>query len=412
MVCRGAEVWFGAAGNAKRVTLPPGSAEIVRLEVMSNNPARIAEITCRRDLDWTDASLADPVAAAEDGMQGWGNVAAEWVPEQVADVDRWHRADFWQDVEVSLSPSSQGRTWCLALRGEQQDRNALVTLRCAGQAGELVLQLPHGESHSLHAEGEVSLARQYGLLLVRADGRVVWSGDMPRGMDGLLRVGFSGSTGRYAPAVRGTGLWTDDFRSAPAAWQPVSGSWQVTSRWPCDPRWCFFSGNKRKGMALSWLKSRHGRRVTVEFFAAPLMQSHQQDYSAAADLNVVLASDGSGTDCGYGFLTGGFANRGSQILAGQDVLAENPAIRLVIDKAAHHRWYYVKIRRDGERLMYWVDGQLVGDVCGVEAAGDRLGLWTYRNGFAIARVRVSSDFLEPSSVPCAHSPRCLYDLQE
>jgi hypothetical protein len=270
-----------------------------------------------------------------------------------------------------------------------------------------------------YVPGRVRLMRQGGRIVAAVDGSCLWSVPAPQFLAGLCRVGrFGGTPGdAWARAIvlEAAGVRTYSFREAAVDWVPVAGAWIVTNRWQCDPRWSFYSGACSDGVACNWNKRRHGDNVTLEFFVGPKMDaSRGRHYEYAADFNAVMAADGTDIASGYSFMLGGWDDRGSQIVRGTTVVAENREVRIPRVSGTHRRWFYVKIRKQGGLLSFWVDGVRVAEYRDpAPLTGDRLGLWTWRNGMMVAQVRVSTGPVfgpVTAATPAAFAvPRTPYD---
>jgi hypothetical protein len=409
----------GVAG----MRLPAGSGITQRaFDVRPERP--LAEVENRVEMFTHEAS-----------MQNWSSPVLEWNVEVGGQWPTyWHRSDFWQDVVAvmrveELPPDTATGVIGLVLRnpetvagGEDLPRVSLV-LNPEVREVQL-LGLPQGIKQLKLVKqrvGELALERRGGRVLARMNGLVVWNELLPDTLRGLCEIGRygRGNTEAWAEAVnlRAAGLDTYPFKDAPSEWLPVNGVWEVTSRWQCDPRWSFYSGVQRGAVACNWNKLRHGTNVTVEFFAGPKMDRERGNkYEYAADLNAVICADGRDINSGYSFMFGGWNDRGSQIVRGNELVGENPKIVIPRESSTHRRWFYIKLRKNGNRLSYWVDGSLVATYDDpTPLTGDRFGLWTWDNGIMVAQCRVSTDAGGGEAVPptgvAVALPKTPYDRQ-
>ncbi|OGV71371.1 MAG: hypothetical protein A3K19_01405 [Lentisphaerae bacterium RIFOXYB12_FULL_65_16] len=368
----------------------------------------------------------------ETSMQGWSSPRLEWVPERCQDtLQYWHRSDFWQDFAVSvdrqtLTDQELTREWGLALRATDQNGDAPVAQAVVvrqdnaeqirftfGKAPEQTKRLPLTTTLT-----SIGIEKRYHRLLVRVNGAVVANQPLPADLQGLCHIGRigEGSSDAWAQAitVSAAGLKTYSFKEAPADWVPAAGTWEITNRWQCDPRWSFFAGYQNPGVACNWNKRRHGRNVTLEFFAGPKMDAERgKKYEYAADINAVICGDGRDIASGYSFMLGGWDDTGSYIVRGDKVLAENKAIIIPRMSSTHRRWFHVRIRREDDVLTWWIDGAKVASVTDpAPLNGDRFALWTWNNGIMVAQVRVSTDIdftaaATPVEIP--NTPTTPYD---
>jgi hypothetical protein len=394
------------------VRLPAGSG--VTQRALDVHPERmLAEVENRVEMFTHEAS-----------MQNWSSPVLEWNVEMGGKWPAyWHRSDFWQDVTAvmrveDLPAETATGVVGLALRNPEKGDAAeppSVSLVLNPEVREVqLLGLPQGLKQLKLVKqrvGELGLERRGGHVLARVNGQVVWNEALPDSLRGLCEIGRygRGNTKEWAEAVslRAAGLDTYPFNDAPSEWLPVTGVWEMTNRWQCDPRWSFYSGVLRGGVACNWNKLRHGPNVTVEFFAGPKMDSKRGDhYQYAADLNAVVCADGRDITSGYSFMFGGWDDRGAQIVRGTQLVGENSRLAIPRDSSTHRRWFYVKLRKNGNRLSYWVDGSLVATYDdATPLTGDRFGLWTWDNGIMVAQCRVSTDAVTRESVlPASSAP--------
>ena len=372
----------------------------------------------------------------ERSMQSWSAPACEWLAEATpaGTTVYWHRSDFWQDLEMAFVQTAMaghdlGPAWGLALWGGGDTARELgpslrLTVQERNEASELVFDGLHAEPLRTDLRDPVErleLIRRQDRLLIRLNGETVWNEPLPDSFRGLCRVGRfgAGDDNAWAQAVRirAGGVQTYAFKRAPADWIPLSGDWKVTNRWQCDPRWSFFAGHRRNGVASIWNKRQHGPNVTIEFFAGPKMdQARGGKYEYAADINAVICGDGHDITSGYSFMFGGWNDRGSFIVNGDTVLAENTRIVVPRTGATHRRWFHVKIRKQGELLSFWVDGVEVANVQHTPArTGNRFGLWTQNNGVMVAQLRVATDGALEAAAPShaqGREPRTPYSKSE
>ncbi|MBI2193908.1 MAG: hypothetical protein HYU36_18175 [Planctomycetes bacterium] len=370
------------------------------------------------------------VFAGENSMAEWANSERDWTPqtEPFGDAQAWtvywHRADFPGDSEIEVrSPATLGLK-------ESASARAALTLCATGESTRTGyrLEVSGGAAPALalyrrddriaeaalpsEAASSLKLQRKGPFVLALADGRRMLSFRDPDPLPDC-RVAFSTTLGRLDTSdlsVASPNVCTYNFQTAPDEWRAAGGRWEVTSRWQCDPRWSFFCG-RSKQVAAIWNKRELDGDVTLDFCAAIQMDSSRGGmYEYASDINATLAGDGRDLSSGYSFCFGGRRNRGSQILRGRTAVAESD---LQIPRQIHHRWFYIKIRKRGQRFSYWVDGRLVAEYADPDPLqGNRVALWTYHNGLMLSRVRISSESGKNKEMPGDSWPaaaRCCYE---
>ncbi|MCC7494403.1 MAG: hypothetical protein IT204_18745 [Fimbriimonadaceae bacterium] len=202
-------------------------------------------------------------------------------------------------------------------------------------------------------------------------------------------------------AASGAQLLDYTFASAPTEWEPTGGSWQVFSRFACDPSWSFFGGYSQ-GLAAIWNKRLFSGDVTVEAYVSfkhglpwnPISWSYRP-----ADLSLSLCGDGQNPAAGYSFIYAAdegsrtLIRRGSTVLASTsrpEFLSPSYSDTRPATEDFHRRWWQLVAQKTGDRLRFWIDGRLAletTDPAPLEQG--RIGLWTVRNGMMVARVRVA-----------------------
>jgi hypothetical protein len=260
---------------------------------------------------------------------------------------------------------------------------------------------------------QLSLERRNPSLLVRADGELLWDETLPGSLSSLVSLARfgDGSPAKWAAAakVRANGIRTWSFKEAPWEWRIQGGVWRVANRWNCDPRWSFFSGANKEGLACLWNKFECEDNVTLEFFAAPKMQTENDatEYRYGGDFNVSMGTDGRDLDGGLSWLGFRKGEKGSVMYVGKKAVAECHESFSLLPTAytVHHRWYHFKIRRQGNAFTMWIDGNPAFSTKVTQPlAGNRFALWTWKNAIMIAQVRLSQahefrpagDFRQPS----------------
>jgi hypothetical protein len=391
------------------------------------------------------------VFAGEQSMAEWSRSESDWLPVKEARGEGdavyvyWHRADFPGDSEIEIDRGTrdEGEPEKVPNPGGGADRATAGAAKPHGGTVTLLLSGDGTHSHSgyslVHEEGmnpQVSLRRQgkqvaqktlpasrVSSLKLSRKGRLVQAL-----ADGRRAIAFCDAdplpgsrvaviTARESFSTEGLKVYSPNllaysFQQAPDEWREAGGTWEVTNRWQCDPRWSFFSGRDTQ-LAAIWNKRRFTGDLTLEFCAATKMaQERGNAYQYAGDINATVCADGRNLTSGYSFLFGGMKNRGTQIFRKGQLVAESP-FRIPAGQNIHRRWFYVKIRKQGRLVSLSVDNQPVVEYTDPDPlVGEQLALWTYNNGIMVTRVRISSESGRVMEMPDPEWPRvarCLYD---
>ncbi|MFC1582894.1 hypothetical protein ACFL4W_05080, partial [Planctomycetota bacterium] len=346
-------------------------------------------------------------------------------------------------AEYSMAEWAGSRSDWLIEKEQYKGRNLVTLWNKASVPGDVLMEadiedmVPEGKIRLMLAADNRRLNAGYSFGLNRGDKRevllmrgeeVVERGALDEGRD-LYRIGFqkigntllglvddrivlshvdhdallTGTNAGWVAAGKGItreDVWTYSdslfdykFTRSPSEWRVGSGTWEVTNRWQCDPRWTFFSGYTDKGGAVIWNKRKFEGDITVEFYAGIKMNREKGNkYQYASDINCVIGGDGQSASSGYNLLFGGFKNSRSCITRGKEVVAETRDTVIPVSLNIHRRWFYIRIEKRGDLLSYFIDGRKILEFRDAQPlSGDRIGFWTYDNGIMVARVRISSE---------------------
>ena len=379
------------------------------------------------------------VFSAEGSMAIWSGTQSDWVqrtrPREGKDPLKiwWHRSDFHGAVRMDLR---------MAGPPEPDGEVGLVLGRSGGDVSEdYGLRLRgggDGPTLELISAGSVTAAKVLTwpagprTLGIRRDGNVVSacvggravlscrvSGEQSGGKLGWYAVGVPV---RMADVdIYSENVITYDFKTAPTDWRVGSGTWEVASKWQCDPRWSFFSGRSR-GAAVLWNKRPLHGDFTIEFYVGNKMdRARGNQYEYAKNMNITVCADGKDLTSGYSILFGGFDNTITCAYRKGERWAVPAAsnMRLINQKGLHRKWYHITVSRKGDRLEMRIAEQsgaadekvIVSKVDDAPLDGMRWALWTYDNGIMIGRVCVSAEYIgrcEPPDVARPATTQSIY----
>lgn len=363
-------------------------------------------------------SLA-PQFTREQTMSSWAAAAADWQePLEVTGVF-WHRGEFWGDATVEYRPSLPGKRsgpaarvlpsalilggdglhdasgYRLTLRASPQDSRLWGEIWREGQrVAQGALSLPKGPPPRLR------FTRRGRILIASAEETPFLGYVDPQPLPGR-RVGLVWEDlPSRLPSVSAWGGPSFDttFGRAPTEWYVQKGTWEVTDRWKCDPRWTWFGGRGHPTPVL-WSKHDYGGDLVLEFHAG--LQMDQNDppyYLHPSDLNATICGNGTDLSSGYSFIFAGWNNTVSRIVKGHNqILAESSRPGALFDRPSsqgdlnrfHRHWFRIRIEKHGGHLRYTVDDQLVAEATDPHPLeGGKIALWTVQNGLMIARLRL------------------------
>lgn len=353
-----------------------------------------------------EAAFGEVFAAQPDqlGARYW-RARARAAQEQWADAAADFRAVLQQKGD-SL-PSRLGLAACLEQMGDADGARAEFQAVLAAEptnatAVEGVARLQAARART--ATPAASVARPAPVALppaqpVNAAAEVlgpriaIEAGGLPGSFSALLqRAGLEASSPQ---------LLDYTFGSAPTDWEPTAGTWQVSSRFACDPSWSFFGGYSQ-GLASIWNKRQFAGDVVVEAYVSfrhglpwnPISWDYRP-----ADLCLTLCGDGENPASGYSFIYAGDEGSRTMIRKGAEVLASTSDPQFLSPSYSdarpsteefHRRWWQLVAIKRGPTLTFIVDGQQalqVEDPTPLDAG--RIAIWTVHNGMMVARVRVA-----------------------
>ncbi len=351
------------------------------------------------------------------GMHSW---------TQLQNQFRTHQQVIWFRTRLS---GAQQITWqCREkLKGQGQLTLALVADNQTLESGyRLLVRSPSGKEKSPRTDlsifeketqvaqisvpvnasglGELSFSRESGRLLARLGARTVLSCPdklaLPSGYAAARTQGRWTISSRELE-VSAANLIDDTFDRAPVEWSSVSGDWQISSRWKCQPKFTWFTGRTQNKLARLDLKRPLGENFQADlFFAIAMTTQAEPFYDFPTNLSISLAADAQHPTDGYVFAFGGIDLPSSLLRAGKllgsSSLSMRPKAREQGHGSAgiHRKWFHVRIIRRGKRLQFFADGKLLADVEDRRPLKNAkyFSLWTRAGGgVSLARFRLRSE---------------------
>ncbi len=375
-------------------------------------------------------------------MKHWSSPEGEWYHDDTT-KETWHKSDFFgaYSIHMPLVPTSEihpsveegKKTSPIFFR--VTDKLQLELVKRMGD-GELVLasgQLPASVLRSSKVQGGREMA--YALhcegnyLWVESSGSIVIQHRMMHPLKGsrVRIIGFS-KDGLKHSFTRRSNVKDFLFTEALHDWTTSSGRWQIINRFQCKPEWSHLNGENADGAAAMWAKYRVKGDFCVEFYAGI---RHGEWYkNPGRDLNVTVMNEKNSPNEGYTVTCTGWdpqqSQRFTRFYRNGKLITETdkytaPRIRYgnkrqnyewVIRQGGrdiHGAWYYIKLRRIGNKIEYYFDNELIftyddGDPIDMGS----LGIWTYRSSMMVSRVKFAANEIMPKT----HQFRRLYRLPE
>ena len=369
------------------------------------------------------------VFAHEKSMQIWSGAESDW-EQHYENADgrgygvHWHRAAFHGDVSIQLAANElvgDRNTAGLIIGAHDLSFDSGFRLSADRRDGQWSVRLTEGAAtvaeETLAASAplrQLRLRRAGAFVAGYVNGRCrMWHRSKSGGGAKIAYYARGVNVDREDVLIRAGQVYNDLFRQAPADWRLAAGTWEVTNRWECDPRWSFFSGRSYK-LAAIWNKHVFDGDVVVEFYAGPKMDSSRgRRYEYASDMNVALCADGQDLTSGYNFMFGGWRNTATALVRRGTVVAQTRS-HTIPTKDIHRRWFYIRAVKRGPALTLYIDNRQVLSYSDTDPLqGGQVAIWTYRNGLMVSRVRMSYEGSTVKEAPRPGrpaEPRCVYDV--
>lgn len=335
----------------------------------------------------------------------WAGRGSGWVPLP-ADPDLfWHRGFFPGHVEVRLGVHRRAdgradasillgegltpeRAYVLSASQENAAHPVRLTLTRAGQ------QVATGTLSSSAAEGyAIALEREGDLLVARSGNEVLLAFRDPNPLDYATRVGFRRDAADLDPAdvdVLSRQVRTHVFKTAPAQWQQLSGTWEISNRWSCSPQWTWLAGWNQNGPARMITRESYQGDVQVDFYIAakmmPRTDGQRGFYEELRDLHAGLCEDAQGH--GYHVVIGADNGTRTYLERNDQVVATNTSW-VVPRSELHNNWLMVTLLKRGPVVSVRVwDSEVLRYEDPDPLSGGRIALGTQNNGVIIPRVTI------------------------
>lgn len=341
-------------------------------------------------------------------MQQWATPKGEWT-SQTRDQgqEHWHIGYFGSRTELSwevaLPSTARAKPirLCMAADGDDLETGYLIQLgdrltlsrqgTALGQAGlpdaiESITWQRSGPRHRVVVNQSVVLEAsdpdplpggRVGLHLPAAGGIILDPGQL---------------------TVRSPHVYDYTFSTAPVDWRVASGSWDITSRWICTPKWSWFGGVSHEA-AMVWSKRQFRGDQVIDLHSAVMMDyGVGSGYRRFGDMNLSFCADGSNLGSGYTLMYGGFNNARTCLWRRDKVVAERADRPYPTRKGgAHKNWYNLRAEKLGGRVRFYLNQELILEYEDPEPLeGGHVALWTWDGGMMIPRVRI---FAEKSRGP-------------
>ncbi len=352
-------------------------------------------------------------------MRHWASPEGQWLEER--DKKIWYTGDFFGrfalrmpfvsagEIHLGVPEGESDGEWIVAMQGQR-----IALLRSIAAGGRT--SLAEASAEDLEQDGGLSwLTVQYDghWLWIESGGRVVIRKSLLRPIRGR-RIRVAGYSTEQLKLTTVERFQCKDFLFSESLyeWEIHGGRWEIINRFQCDPRWSHLNGESTNGPALLWAKYQLEGDFCVEMHAG---QRHGW-YERCGDLNLTVLNNGPTPAEGYTVTTTAWDPDQSQLYTilyrnGREIARSDqylvPRRRegnrrmgyeplVAPGRDVHGAWYYLKLRRIGDRLEFYFDNDLVftvNDPDPIPRGG--AGIWTFLNSMMVARVKLSAQAIRP-----------------
>lgn len=342
-------------------------------------------------------------------MRAWADPGTSW---QYAGLGQrwWHKCAFPGDVAI-IGPIIPDKGFELVVAAARDD-----------ELSGYVFELLEDQKLARLRRGETIVARKPlaggwpRLASLERKG-----GHIQAQLDGKPWLTFTDPAPLRGTAVRVRGFLVRDivvgspnvveyfFNAAPTEWHVMHGHWEVMNRWVCDPRWSFFGGRSDAALAV-WSKRRLDGDCSIDVHLGVMMFERSGSYENMRDVCLTLCGDGRDLHSGYTVIVGAEGNTKTALFRkGKCVQTTRERHALLAGRnskrgselySQHRGWMHLQLRRVGDRVRFYLWGQLVFDYQDPEPLpGGHAAIWSLENGLLIGKARLAADRISAPIVP-------------
>ena len=324
----------------------------------------------------------------------------------------WHRGEFISDVSVKVGVrQTKGTPACAASfylgDGEAPDSGYEMQIARAwdARAMQLVIrrlgqQVAQADYEMLITRSgfEAEMVRMNGTLALRIDGTSVLTYQDAQALD-VRRVGVKLTGAKLNPSdtrVETPNARVYTFGTAATDWITECGTWEVASRWSCQPGWTWFAG---WDAADAWTTNKHvfvGDQRMDAFFGAKMLDLPGRGrQEVLRDIAMGLCTTPGDTKSGYRFIMGGEGNRKTSILRNGTVVAQMKWA--VPQNGLHNSWTFVSaVKRGNVVSLEWEGHELLKYEDPEPIASGHVAMGTHANGVLVPKVTIYGRLQEPA----------------
>ncbi len=363
------------------------------------------------------------VFAADNFMRHWSSAEGQWIAGRSGYL--WHKGDFFSDFTIQMPCVSGGK---LHVGVPEDGTEGSVIVATAPDKLTMTIALPGEEPQTYETplvapQGKAVSDLEY---VLHHEGYWVWitlGGErvLRHRLDGPLpgrqaRVDGLSLTDLHRSLVTRINVIDDAFAESPHNWLINGGVWQIVNRFQCTPSWSHMIGESADTMAALWYKALFSGDLTLEFYAGT---RHGSWYQRMGDLNCTVMAQETTPSSGYTVTCtewdDDLSQKWSTLRRDGEVMARSDAYLVPRRRAGlvrkflnplvsqgrpyHGAWYYIKLRKFGDRLEYYFDNEKIFEETDPQVIQQGLlGIWTFMHSMTVAQVKITFQEMTPRPV--------------
>ncbi|MBP5639670.1 MAG: hypothetical protein J6X55_09340, partial [Victivallales bacterium] len=376
----------------------------------------------------------NPVFQHDNFMRHWASPEGQWIAGKAKAM--WHKGDFLGDYLIKL-PCISGSELHVAVPDDKDDGPVAITINgseltltvnewlmpdAKPQPQKITLTPPEGKGvdtldYTVHHEGQ--------WLWLEVNGKI------------LAKHELKTSLRRYGTKARVRGLSLEHlarskvtrsnvideyFNESPFMWLANGGDWQIINRFQCTPSWSHMIDEAYETMGAFWRKQIFSGDMTLEFYAGSRQGA---SYNLLGNYNCTIMASETSASTGYTATCTEWDHSHSQNWSrlyknGKEMTKTNAYLaprsrkglyRRILNplisqgRPYHGAWYYVKLRKIGDKLEYYFDDELIYTQHDKDVLTEgQVGIWTFLQSMTLAQIKITYDNVRVKPVPVTMLP--------
>ncbi|MBR4223133.1 MAG: hypothetical protein IKR81_18385, partial [Victivallales bacterium] len=372
----------------------------------------------------------NPIFKTDSFMRHWASPEGQWISGGGNKL--WHKGDFFGDFTITLPVVAGSELHVAVPDGQEQ---GFVTVKAEENKLTLLVKQKEGEplSQSVELDKIEGVKQPVAKYTLRHEGSWLWLNieekpvlkqrlESPLKPYGTRVLAINMTLAHMASSkVTRANVLDEYFNESPHAWLANGGDWQIINRFQCTPSWSHMIGQATDNLGAFWLKKLFKGDMTLAFHAG----TRHGHYEQAGNLNCTIMAKDTTPSSGYtvactewdqnlsqNWTT--FYRNGKPLDKTDAYLVPrrrkgmyrrilNPLVSQ--GRPIHGAWFYIKLRKIGEKLEYYFDDELIFTQKDSDPIQEgTLGIWTFIHSITLAQIKITFDQMAPKPIPVTFLP--------